>query len=504
MFTIVPYVVAFFAPLQAASVPRAPSVAMIQQAAAAAQLAIPNAFAPEIVVPAESRTQLAPEFGNWWLGGKVTPVPEAAVSATTPPADSLFVAVRLRLRDKSLAPAAAASLLVESAVANERVGHHNLAREDLDLAVERDPTHADARRLRANRRHAAGDYHGALRDADAELAARPTDPAARYARACLLVYCERDAQAHREFTALLRDDPSRPDCYASRAAAAHNLGLAQDAELDAEIAVELAPDVPAYRLMRMKTCLAQGDYAGAYDQYRAGSRGDPLATAGPAELRVQVELMALAHSHFEPASAQAGQLMAQLDWMVRACPEFNPPRHLLAAEFLRAGRPDLAEQVATEALDRDPIDARAFHLRGLARAALARPDAALDFATALGLDDLAETRAELLTLYRAAGRHAEARALAEAGVEAHPDCGACRQFLATDDLRRGDFSAAERHATCALWLARDPAAEASARLTRAVARLAQGDPAAGDDFGALADSRRAAGVSPLFSAWNGE
>jgi len=495
MFPVVPCVVAFFAPLHAASAaPVAPTPAMIQQAASFARRPVaptpamlthaaagvaptpagPAAAVAQIVVPDESRTRL----------GDDRPASVAAPEAPAP--ESFYATVRKRVRDGSLAPCAAATLLVESAVENERVGHHNLARDDLELALERDPTHAEARRMRGKRRHAAGDDYGALRDAEADLAARPTDPAARYAHACMAMCCGRDAQAHAELTALIQDYPRRPEYYASRAAAAHRLGRDRDAELDSEIAVELAPADPACRLLRMKSCLADGRYEEAYGNYQAGFRDDPMPASGSPELRVLVEFLALAHEHFEPASAHADQTLARLDWMVKACPDFNPPRHLLAVEYLRASRPDLAEQVATDALGCDPTDARAFHLRGLARAALASPDARLDFETALGLDETAEVRAELVTLHRAAGRRAEARDLAEAGVELHPQCGTCRQFLADDDLRRWDFSAAERHATCAAWLARGRAEATAARLTRLLARLARGDlEAAADDYAKL-------------------
>ena len=506
MLAVVPYVVAFFAPLQAASgTPVAPSDAMIQQAAsfarrplaptpamvaqaaptATSSLAIPNAFAPEIVVPDESRVQLAPHSGNWWFGREVPTVPEAVVSATAHPTDNLFVTVRLMVRDRSMAPAAAASLLVESAVENGRVGHHNLAREDIALALERDPTNADALWMRAGHRYAAADYAGALRDADAVLATRPTDRAARYARAAVLTECGRAADAHRELTALIRECPGEARYYEARALAALALEQYQDADLDSEIAVELAPAEPGRRLSRMKVCLALGDYAGAFDQYQAGLRRSLPATAGAAAFRVQIELMEYAYLYSTRTSAAAGDAIAHLDWMVKMSPDYNPPRLMLATELLRVGRPDLAEQVAADAVALDPAAARAFHLRGQARAALARPDALADFETAYRLEAAADTRGELVARYAAAGRRAEARALAEAGLAAHPQCGQCRQFLADDGLRRGDFAAAERHATCALWLARDTAEAAAARLTRAVARLARGDAAAGDDFAAL-------------------
>ena len=502
MFAIVPYVVAFFAPLQAASAPPivAPGERFVQIEYRVGALdpeqlrrvllayALPAPPVPvvgQITVPDESRTRFD-EFGTSPRLRLLLPYDASVTTVTNapPPPESLYVRVRKQVRDQSLAPAVAASLLVASAVENERVGHHNLAREDLELALERDPTHAEALRMRASRRYDAGDYRGALRDAEAHLASRPASRSARYERANLLVWCGRPVEAHRELTALIRENPGRAEYYVARAAAAFQLGHDEDGDLDSELAVELAPADPSYRLFRMKNRLAARDLAGAYDQYRAGFRaGD---SADPAAVRVQVELLTLAYQNFGTPSDRSGEFMVALDTLTKTCPESNPPRHLLAAEFLRASRPDLAERVATEALDRDPVDARAFHLRGQARAALARPDAVLDFATALGLDDAAETRAELVKLHRAAGRHAEARDLAVAGVESHPECGACRQFLAGDDLRRGDFASAERHATCALWLARDRSEAAAARLTRGLARLAQGDlPGAAADFAAL-------------------
>ena len=509
MFPVVPCLLALFAPLQATgAAPVTPPAAVVvpnewrtrldtagapldpEQMRLVMLLVSPPAppvpVAGQIVVPDECRTQLT-EFAFLRRGTIVLPQSTpAAPAAAVPPPESLYVTVRKRLRNESLAPSVAATLLVESAVENERVGHHNLAREDIDLALQRDPTHAEALRMRTKCRFDARDYRGALRDAEAHLATCPADRSARYDRANLLVWCDRSAEAHRELTALIREYPGRAEYYASRAAASRLLGRDQDSDLDSEIAVELAPGDSTCRLSRMKNRLAVGDLAGAYDQYLAGFRGDPVPATGSPELRVAVEFLALAHEHFEKDSAHAHLVLAQLDWMVKACPESNPSRHLLAVEYLRASRPDLAEQVATDALDRNPTDARAFSLRGKARAALGYPDAALDLATALGLEDFAETRAELVKLHRAVGRRAEARDLAEVGVELHPACGACRQFLADDDLRRGDFAAAERHATCALWLAHDRVDATAARLTRLLARLAQLDlEAAADDYARL-------------------
>ena len=322
----------------------------------------------------------------------------------------------------------------------------------------------------------------------APLEAATADRAAWLARSAALVECGRPAEAHRELTARIRAAPGDADSYAARAEVALALGEWQDADLDSEIAVELAPGEPRHRLLRMKVCARCGRCDEVSGHFRAGYDASATRLHTAAGSRVAVELLevAVAGWRHDMTSRSA---VESYDWMVKACPAYNRPRLMLAAELLASGRPDAAEQVAAEALGRDPGCARAYHLRGSARAALGRADALADFEAAYRLEAAADTRAELLSRRRAAGRNAEARALAEAGVAAHPECGQCRQFLADDDLRRGDFAAAERHATCALWLARDPAAEASARLTRAVARLAQGDPAAGDDFSALVARR---------------
>lgn len=319
----------------------------------------------------------------------------------------------------------------------------------------------------------------------APLEAATTAHAAQYAWSAALLQCGRPADAHRALTALIRVAPGNADYYAARADAALALGEWQDADLDSEIAVELAPDEPRHRLLRMKVCARCGRGDEVYDHFRAGYDGSAARLGTESGRRVAVELLelALAGWRYDMRTEYAVESCA---WMVRACPAYNRPRLLLSAELLASGRPDAAHQVAADALARDPECARAYHLRGAARAALGRADAVADFEAAYRLEQAADTRVELLDRYRAAGRYAEARTLAAAGVEAHPACGRCRQSLADDDLRRGDFAAAERHATYALWLARDPAAEASARLARGLARLAQGDAAAGDDFGALA------------------
>lgn len=482
MFAIVPYVVAFFAPLELAPAPRpagprAPTPAMLAHAAATApplRELTPTSPAGQIEVPDEGRTRLQ------------SPATTAAsLLKPDPTRDDLFERVREQARDARVAGHAVATLLLASARQSERLGHHNLAREDLDLALTRDPANADALWMRARLRYDAADYEGALRDADAVLLARPLDAAARFARSAVLRECGRAGEAHRELTALLRAAPGNADYYAARAEAALALAEWRDADLDSEIAVELAPGEPRHRLLRMKTCVVCGRGDEVYGHFRAGYDGSATRLRTAAGCRVAVELLEMAVAGWR-SELTAGDAVESYDWMVKACPAYNRPRLQLAAELLASGRPDAAGQVAAEALERDPDCARAYHLRGLARAAVGRADALADFESAYRLEAAADTRGELLSRYRAAGRYAEARVLAEAGVEAHPECGACRQSLADDDLRRGDFAAAERHATCALWLARDSAAEASARLARGLARLAQRDPAAGDDFAALA------------------
>ncbi len=492
MFAIVPYIVALFAPLELAPAPRPagprpPTAAMLAHAAATTPL-LPepaaSSLTAKIVVPDESRTQLLTSTATGgWLPAANAPAGKPAADPSM--VDSFFATVRKHVRNTPDDPKAAATLLVASARQSEQLGHHNLAREDIALALERDPTNADALWVRAGHRYAAADYAGALRDADAVLLARPLDAAARFARAAVLMECGGPAEAHRELTALIRIAPEDADAYAARAEAALALGRWQDADLDSEIAVELAPGEPRHRLLRMKTCVACGRGDEVYGHFRAGY--DTSATrlqTGPGR-QVAVELLELFVAGWR-YELTAGHAVESYDWMVKACPDYNRPRLMLAAELLASGQPDAAQRVAAEALERDPDCARAYHLRGSVRAALGRADALADFEAAFRREAAADTRAELLSRYHATGRRAEARVLAEDGVEASPDCRACRQFLAGDDLRRGDFAAAERHATCALWLARDPAAEASARLTRALARLAQSDPAAGDDFGALA------------------
>ena len=320
---------------------------------------------------------------------------------------------------------------------------------------------------------------------EASSAPHAADRAARYAWSAVLLQCGRPVEAHRELTALLRTAPNVADYYAARAEAALALAEWQDADLDSEIAVELAPAEPRHRLLRMKVCARCGRGDEVYGHFRAGYDGSAARLGTESGRRVAVELLEMALAGWR-SDMTTGHAVESCDWMVRSCPAYNRPRLLLASELLASGRPDAAEQVAAEALARDPECARAYHLRGLARAALGRADAFADFEAAYRREAAADTRGELLKLHRAAGRYADARALAVAGVEAHPECGACRQVLADDDLRRGDFAAAERHATYALWLAREPAAAASARLTRGLARLAQGDPAGGDDLAALA------------------
>ncbi len=482
MFAIVPYVVAFFAPLELAPAPRpagprAPTPAMLAHAAATApplQGLTPSSPLGQIEVPDEGRTRLS--------------TPAAAAPRLTKAdatRDDLYERVREQVRDGRVAGHAVATLLVASARENGRLGYFNLAREDLDLALTRDPAHPDALWIRAGLRYAAADFEGALRDADAFLLARPLDAAARFARAAVLRECGRPAEAHRELTALIRTAPDDADCYAARAEAALALGRWQDADLDSEIAVELAPGEPRHRLLRMKTCVVCGRGDEVYGHFRAGYDGSATRLHTAAGCRVAVELLEMAVAGWR-SELTTGHAVESYDWMVKACPAYNRPRLMLAAELLASGRPDLAELVAAEAIGRDPECARAYHLRGSARAALGRADALADLEAAFRRERAADIRVELLNLHRAAGRSGDARELAEAGVESHPGCGACRQFLADDDLRRGDFAAAERHATYALWLARDPAAEASARLARGLARLAQGDAAAGDDFAALA------------------
>lgn len=261
-------------------------------------------------------------------------------------------------------------------------GDRGAAEVAFGTAIAGAPALADAFIGRAAARAARGDLNGARADLDHALSEEPDNAAAYVARAELTV-------------AIAQGDPAR---Y-------------QDALSDTTRALALAPDFPPARLARALVYAGRAEFRGDsvdWDRALREVGNSPAASTDPAALALRARLLAakgdsegarsalamadqalasdtspIVRAAVESARASVQVEAGQWDAAVVAANKAlgdDPARwdayRALSEAELRHGNPEAALMAADRLLATLPNDGRALYRRGVALAALGRPDEA--------------------------------------------------------------------------------------------------------------------------------
>ncbi len=147
--------------------------------------------------------------------------------------------------------------------AREKVGDLEGALQDLDRALELDPSYAVLHANRGVVREKLGDRQGALQDLDRALELDPRSGSAHANRGLVKDRLGDLQGALQDYGRAIERDPRYASAYANRGAARLKLGDTQGALQDLDRAIELDPlDANAYS-NRSAVRLARGDHQGA-------------------------------------------------------------------------------------------------------------------------------------------------------------------------------------------------------------------------------------------------
>ena len=271
-------------------------------------------------------------------------------------------------------------------------GEPAAALDDLQQALELDPSLSAAFAERGRAKVALGRAAEAILDFDRALALAPEAPNTYANRGAARQSLGHLNEAYQDYEEALRLDPDHARALANRATVLGTVGRPTEALRDFDRAIELDPDLPLVHFQRGMTLQTLGRNEEALRDYDEALRRDP--TNG----RAYAERAAL--------RSNLGQLEAALGDFDRAL-ELGPVTPLtLVNRGMTRSKAGLGEQAIAdfdEALRLDPRLFAAWVNRAVAKTALGRhAEAVADFDRALALSPSPQHTAELRKLRDAA------------------------------------------------------------------------------------------------------